>query len=95
MVSVFLVSRCSDANLIDIPVEVETPDRHYYHLALFTNRNVNAYEEFTWDYGIDFDDHEHPIKAFNCCCGSPFCRDKKQKGTRLNALKEIQATQTE
>ena len=32
MVSVFLVSRCSDANLIDIPVEVETPDRHYYHV---------------------------------------------------------------
>ncbi|KAH1138615.1 hypothetical protein AAZX31_10G156200 [Glycine max] len=91
----FINHRCSDANLIDIPVEVETPDRHYYHLALFTNRNVNAYEEFTWDYGIDFDDHEHPIKAFNCCCGSPFCRDKKQKGTRLNALKEIQATQTE
>ena len=24
--------RCSDANLIDIPVEVETPDRHYYHV---------------------------------------------------------------
>lgn len=25
-------SRCSDANLIDIPVQVETPDRHYYHV---------------------------------------------------------------
>ncbi|XP_027367291.1 probable inactive histone-lysine N-methyltransferase SUVR2 [Abrus precatorius] len=78
----FINHRCSDANLIDIPVEVETPDRHYYHLALFTNRNVNAYEELTWDYGIDFDDHDHPIKAFRCCCGSTFCRDKKQKGTR-------------
>ncbi|KAH1192043.1 Histone-lysine N-methyltransferase SUVR4 [Glycine max] len=92
------VARCSDANLIDIPVEVETPDRHYYHLALFTNRNVNAYEELTWDYGIDFDDHEHPIKAFNCCCGSGFCRDKKQKGTRLlkgKKLKEIHARKTE
>ncbi|RDY01252.1 Histone-lysine N-methyltransferase SUVR4, partial [Mucuna pruriens] len=31
------------------------------------------------DYGIDFDDHEHPIKAFECCCGSAFCRDKQQK----------------
>ncbi|KAL2325326.1 hypothetical protein Fmac_024384 [Flemingia macrophylla] len=75
----FINHRCSDASLIDIPVEVETPDRHYYHLALFTNRNVNAYEELTWDYGIDFDDHEHPIKAFKCCCGSALCRDKKQK----------------
>ncbi|TKY52093.1 Histone-lysine N-methyltransferase SUVR4 [Spatholobus suberectus] len=79
----FINHRCSDANLIDIPVEVETPDRHYYHLALFTNRNVNAYEELTWDYGIDFDDLEHPIKAFKCCCGSAFCRDRKQKGIPL------------
>ncbi|KAE9619044.1 putative histone-lysine N-methyltransferase chromatin remodeling SET family [Lupinus albus] len=78
----FINHRCSDANLLDVPVEVETPDRHYYHLALFTNRKVKALEELTWDYGIDFDDHEHPIKAFHCFCGSAFCRDKKQKGTR-------------
>ncbi|AES61229.2 histone-lysine N-methyltransferase SUVR2-like protein [Medicago truncatula] len=76
----FINHRCSDANLIDIPVEVETPDRHYYHLALFTNKDVSAYEELTWDYGIDFDDHTHPIEAFQCCCGSAFCRDRKQKG---------------
>ncbi|KAI5398266.1 hypothetical protein KIW84_063889 [Lathyrus oleraceus] len=76
----FINHRCTDSNLIDIPVEVETPDRHYYHLALFTKRNVSAYEELTWDYGIDFDDHTHPIKAFKCCCGSALCRDKKQKG---------------
>ncbi|KAJ1413860.1 SET domain [Sesbania bispinosa] len=74
------VARCYDANLIDIPVEVETPDHHYYHVAFFTNRKVNAYEELTWDYGIDFDDHDHPIEAFRCCCGSAFCGDKKQKG---------------
>ena len=24
--------RCFDSNLIDVPVEVETPDRHYYHV---------------------------------------------------------------
>ncbi|KAK7344154.1 hypothetical protein VNO77_13471 [Canavalia gladiata] len=82
----FINHRCSDANLIDIPVEVETPDRHYYHLALFTNRNVNAYEELTWDYGIDFDDHDHPIKAFQCCCGSALCRDKKPKGQSDNLV---------
>ncbi|MED6204514.1 hypothetical protein PIB30_009789 [Stylosanthes scabra] len=81
----FINHRCFDANLIDIPVEVEVPDRHYYHIALFTNRKVKAYEELTWDYGIDFDDHEHPIKAFQCCCGSNFCRDKKNKGTGLKA----------
>ncbi|KAK7285892.1 hypothetical protein RJT34_20677 [Clitoria ternatea] len=76
----FINHRCSDANLIDIPVEVETPDHHYYHLAFFTNRDVSAYEELTWDYGIDFDDHNHPIKAFQCCCGSAFCHSKNQKG---------------
>ncbi|OMO96100.1 hypothetical protein COLO4_15515 [Corchorus olitorius] len=78
----FINHRCYDANLIDIPVEVETPDRHYYHVALFTSRNVKANEELTWDYGIDFDDHKHPIKAFHCTCGSSYCRDAKRKGKR-------------
>ncbi|XP_022929591.1 histone-lysine N-methyltransferase SUVR4-like [Cucurbita moschata] len=75
----FINHRCSDANLIDIPVEVETPDRHYYHLAFFTSREVKALEELTWDYAIDFDDKDHPVKAFKCCCGSAFCRDAKKK----------------
>ncbi|XP_058215580.1 histone-lysine N-methyltransferase SUVR4-like isoform X1 [Rhododendron vialii] len=70
----FINHRCSDANLLEIPVEVETPDRHYYHLAFFTKRKVDALEELTWDYGIDFYDHNHPIKAFQCCCGSGLCR---------------------
>lgn len=33
IVSVLNCSRCSDANLVEIPVEVETPDRHYYHVC--------------------------------------------------------------
>ncbi|GAB4835471.1 hypothetical protein Ancab_000380 [Ancistrocladus abbreviatus] len=76
----FINHRCHDANLIEIPVEVETLDHHYYHLAFFTTRVVKAFEELTWDYQIDFDDHDHPIKAFQCCCGSEFCRDKSRKG---------------
>ncbi|KAK1352961.1 putative inactive histone-lysine N-methyltransferase SUVR2 [Heracleum sosnowskyi] len=72
----FINHRCMDSNLIEIPVEVETPDRHYYHLAFFTTREVNALEELTWDYGINFDDHEHPIiSTFECQCGSNFCRN--------------------
>ena len=31
------------------------------------------------DYAIDFDDEDHPVKAFECCCGSGFCRDSKKK----------------
>ncbi|XP_073149178.1 probable inactive histone-lysine N-methyltransferase SUVR2 isoform X2 [Henckelia pumila] len=74
----FINHRCYDSNMVEIPVEVETPDHHYYHLAFFTTRNVKAMEELTWDYGIDFDDHDHPIKAFRCQCGSKFCRNIKR-----------------
>ncbi|THF99544.1 hypothetical protein TEA_019331 [Camellia sinensis var. sinensis] len=68
----------------------------FMQLAFFTKRNVDALEELTWcamstfnlnvleqtskDYGIDFDDHNHPIKAFQCCCRSAFCRDVRGKG---------------
>ncbi|PON66828.1 Histone-lysine N-methyltransferase SUVR4/SUVR1/SUVR [Trema orientale] len=72
------VARCSDANLIEIPVELEIPDHHYYHLAFFTTRKVHALEELTWDYGIDFDEHDHFIKPFQCQCGSKFCRNMKR-----------------
>ncbi|KAL8547895.1 hypothetical protein ACS0TY_007271 [Phlomoides rotata] len=75
----FINHKCHDSNLVEIPVEVETPDHHYYHLAFFTTRKVKAMEELTWDYGIDFDDHEHPIKAFRCQCGSKFCRNIKRR----------------
>ncbi|KAI3678778.1 hypothetical protein L6452_38081 [Arctium lappa] len=74
----FINHRCFDSNLVEIPVEVENPDHHYYHLAFFTTRKVKALEELTWDYGIDFDDEEHPVKAFRCRCGSRFCRNIKR-----------------
>nr|XP_011457368.1 PREDICTED: histone-lysine N-methyltransferase SUVR4-like [Fragaria vesca subsp. vesca] len=72
----FINHRCSDATLVEIPVEVETPDRHYYHVALFTTRDVGAMEELTWDYGIAFNDHDYHVNPFQCVCGSPFCRDR-------------------
>lgn len=73
----FVNHRCYDANLILIPVEVETPDHRYYHLAFFTTKKVEAFEELTWDYGIDFDGFDCPNKAFRCMCGSRYCRDPK------------------
>ncbi|KAK6156413.1 hypothetical protein DH2020_010661 [Rehmannia glutinosa] len=75
----FINHRCFDGNLIEIPVQVETPDRHYYHLAFFTKRKVDALEELTWDYEIHFDDDSHPIEAFKCLCGSKHCRDPRRK----------------
>ncbi|KAL3359272.1 hypothetical protein AABB24_016038 [Solanum stoloniferum] len=74
----FINHRCFDSNLVEIPVEIETPDHHYYHLAFFTTRKIKAMEELTWDYGIDFDDLEHPVKAFSCHCSSKFCRNMKR-----------------
>ncbi|KAI6673510.1 hypothetical protein NL676_001416 [Syzygium grande] len=44
----FINHRCYDANLIEIPIEVETPKHHYYRLALFTARKIQASEELTW-----------------------------------------------
>lgn len=32
------------------------------------------------DYGLDFDDHSHPVDAFECCCMSALCRGKKKEG---------------
>ncbi|XP_010936035.1 probable inactive histone-lysine N-methyltransferase SUVR2 [Elaeis guineensis] len=81
----FINHRCFDANLVEVPVEVETPDHHYYHLAFFTTRKIEALEELTWDYGIDFDDHAHPIKAFQCRCGSRLCRNMKRTKTRARS----------
>ncbi|PHT80413.1 Histone-lysine N-methyltransferase SUVR1 [Capsicum annuum] len=78
----FINHRCYDSNMVEIPVEIETPDHHYYHLAFFTTRKVKALEELTWDYGIDFDDHEHPVKAFKCQCASKFCRMKRPRRLR-------------
>ncbi|KAG6761704.1 hypothetical protein POTOM_034933 [Populus tomentosa] len=75
----FINHRCYDSNLIEIPVEVETPDHHYYRHAFFTTRGIEPMEELTWDYGIQFDDKHHPIKAFKCKCGSTGCRDKKRR----------------
>ncbi|MFS8027920.1 putative [histone H3]-lysine(4) N-trimethyltransferase chromatin remodeling SET family [Helianthus anomalus] len=75
----FINHRCVDANMVEIPVEVESPDHHYYHHAFFTTREVKAMEELTWDYGIDFDDDSHPVKAFLCKCGSKLCKAVKRK----------------
>ncbi|XP_022953599.1 probable inactive histone-lysine N-methyltransferase SUVR2 isoform X1 [Cucurbita moschata] len=81
----FINHRCFDANLVDAAVEIETPDHHNYHLALFTTRKIDAMEELTWDYGIDFDDLDHPVKPFLCQCGSKFCRNMKRSSRSKSA----------
>ncbi|KAM0879241.1 hypothetical protein ACQ4PT_034376 [Festuca glaucescens] len=78
----FINHRCCDANLAVIPIEVETPDHHYYHLAFFTSKKVEAFEELTWDYGIDFETKKQPVKPFECLCGSRYCRGRRRHHPR-------------
>nr|GEZ00834.1 60S ribosomal protein L23 [Tanacetum cinerariifolium] len=75
----FINHRCEDANLVVIPVE---------H-AFFTARDVKAMEELTWDYGIDFNDDSHPVKAFHCKCGSRYCRQTKHKNANMAYDKQL------
>ncbi|KAL0456929.1 UNVERIFIED_CONTAM: Histone-lysine N-methyltransferase SUVR4 [Sesamum latifolium] len=73
----FINHRVFDANLVQILLK-SRPQIIIItmYLAFFTTRQVNAMEELTWDYGIDFNDYQ-PAKAFHCYCGSKFCRDHK------------------
>ncbi|RZC48397.1 hypothetical protein C5167_041345 [Papaver somniferum] len=75
----FINHRCFDANLVEVPVEVESPNHRYYHLAFFTTRDVEALEELTWDYGIDFSNRSDSVKGFRCFCRSKDCRDVKRQ----------------
>ncbi|KAJ4888768.1 Histone-lysine N-methyltransferase SUVR2 [Raphanus sativus] len=86
-ISRFINHRCSDANLIDIPVHVENMDFKYYHLAFFTTRDIEAMEELTWDYGVEFNDHVYPTLPFHCQCGSEFCRNVKRTSKSKKAKK--------
>lgn len=38
------------------------------------------------DYGIDFEDHDHPVKAFQCKCGSKFCRNINSSSSKYFSL---------
>uniref|UniRef100_A0ACD5W868 Uncharacterized protein n=2 Tax=Avena sativa TaxID=4498 RepID=A0ACD5W868_AVESA len=82
----FINHRCCDANLAVVPVEVETPDHHYYHLAFFTSKKVEVFEELTWDYGIDFEDKNRPVKMFECLCGSRYCRGRGRRHLRKRSI---------
>lgn len=55
-----------------------------FHLSGPCFSSIIGMKNYLQDYGIDFDDHDHPIKAFRCCCGSTLCRDKKRKGQSGN-----------
>lgn len=77
-VSRFVNHRCGDPNLLLRPVQIDTRDTHYYHVAFFASRDIAKNEELTWDYNINFDD-KHEVRGFRCLCGSSLCRDKKNK----------------
>ncbi|WJX78180.1 phospholipase D [Trifolium repens] len=39
---------------------------------------------FMQDYGIAFDDHDQPVKLFQCKCCSKFSRNMKRSNSRFN-----------
>ncbi|CDY22319.1 BnaA06g36410D [Brassica napus] len=86
-ISRFINHRCVDANLIEIPVHVENMDLHYYHLGLFTTRDIEAMEELTWDYGVEFNDQVYPTRPFHCRCGSEVCRNVKRSSKSKKSKK--------
>jgi hypothetical protein len=46
--SSFVLVRCLDANMIEIPVKIETPDHHYYHVwILHLESYYHAFIEYT------------------------------------------------
>lgn len=57
-----------------------------FHIELLESLNFCVHKMISkillQDYGIDFDDLEHPIEAFQCNCGSVACRGKRQKGRK-------------
>ncbi|KAL6210047.1 hypothetical protein ACLB2K_020985 [Fragaria x ananassa] len=69
----FINHRCFDANCI-----LDHLPSACTQLAFFTTRKVNALEELTWDYGIDFFDENHPVKAFRQMWKSILPRHKSE-----------------
>lgn len=43
----------------------------------------NRYLMCLQDYGIDFDDNDHPVEAFQCRCASKFCRNMKRSNSKF------------
>ncbi|KAI3744127.1 hypothetical protein L1987_57203 [Smallanthus sonchifolius] len=65
-------------------------DADWSSKARVTTREVKAMEELTWDYGIDFDDDSHLVKAFACKCGSKSCKAvKRYKRSRHGQDKQL------
>jgi SET domain-containing protein len=68
--------RCEDANLIDIPVQIDVNKKSMYHVAFFTKHDIGFQEELTWHYGCDFSYNDPDLPSFACKCRSRSCRDK-------------------
>ncbi|KAJ4821893.1 hypothetical protein Tsubulata_025301 [Turnera subulata] len=63
----FINHRCLDANLIEIPVKIESPEDHYYH---------------DYGVDFDDDVMSDTAETFQCLCGSKFCRDVRRSNSK-------------
>jgi hypothetical protein len=46
--------QCEDANLLDMPVQIDEHNKRIYHVAFFTKQDIRIQEELIWNYGCDF-----------------------------------------
>ncbi|WJX49727.1 hypothetical protein P8452_36124 [Trifolium repens] len=67
------LNRCSDANLVEIPIQIL-----WCLLITLFFQVVNNLATINTDNGIDFDDHDQPVKLFQCKCCSKFSRNMKR-----------------
>ncbi len=60
-----------DPNMLLTPVRFDSSTPH---VALFTNRDVQAGQELTFDYGLNDEDHAEVENRTICECGPDNCR---------------------
>ncbi|GFY67799.1 histone-lysine N-methyltransferase EHMT2 [Trichonephila inaurata madagascariensis] len=69
------INHSCDPNLVGIQVFVEHQDLNFPRIAFFTRKDVKAFEELCFDYGMDF--WLPKSKTILCTCNSSLCKYSK------------------
>ena len=78
-----LFGRCVDANMVEIPVEVESPDHHYYHVCntfifVLACKHLFSWITSSWKYLLFW--LFNGISNFVFGCAACFFHDQGCKG---------------
>ncbi|GIY06390.1 hypothetical protein CDAR_505911 [Caerostris darwini] len=69
------INHSCEPNLVSIRVFVEHQDLNFPRIAFFTMRDIEAFEELCFDYGIEF--WVAKSRHFLCTCNSSLCKYSK------------------